>query len=432
MRAVLLLLALLPSALLPPGPARAAGAPSPAEEKARREAAALVLEFASWCSANGAKAAGTAALEEARDLDRLHGDIPGLERALAALPGEGPGGAAAAKRREEAGKGIARVYDRLAAMKHEAADDARFREYGARALRWEPSEARVKRALAAVEEAGTARPEEAGILLRAVKAADPEGAAKGRFDALEARLAQKDVLLLGSPTHPLMAFVSLPREWRKGREHPVLVAVDGAGCGFLGCARGFAAARGSRPLIVVSPMTLSNTNDLDPAKYPAYDPALLREWAGRRIEFDGKGMDALLAEVRRKFGGEERVFVTGFSGGGNWCYYKVLTDPAGVRGAAPACANFAGYGVQESPGAGEGGGPPVHILTGEKDEHRDFTFGRRDSPGIEPQTDAAVAALEGKGFTNLRRTMVKGAGHSPLREQVLAFVDEVLAGKPGR
>jgi len=424
----------LPAALLallvPLLPAAAgADAFSDAEAKGRTRAAEAVLEFARWCAGNEAREAGLAALAEARELDRLLPDLPVLEKSLAALPDAPPDAAALGKERGRAGREAAKAYDRLAALRHDAKEEARFLGYGTAALRWDPSEARVKRALAAVEDAGTSRPEEAGILLQAVKRADPGGEGKGRYDALEARLAQRDVLLLGSPGHPLMAYVSLPRGWKRGRTWPVLVAVDGAGCGFLGCARGFATTRGSRPVIVVSPATLSNTNELLPAKYPAYPPSLLEEWNGRRAEFDAAGVDAVLAEVRRKFGGEERVFVTGFSGGGNWCYGKLLRDPAGVRGAAPCCANFAGSGAADSPGAGEGGGPPVHIFTGEKDEHRDFTFGRKDSPGIEPQTDAAVKALESLGFTRVVRTMVPGAGHSPLREKVWEFVDSVLEGK---
>ena len=140
-------------------------------------------------------------------------------------------------------------------------------------------------------------------------------------------------------------------------------------------------------------------------------------------------MDAVLAEVTKRFGGEKKVFATGFSGGGNWCYGKLLRDPGGVRGAAPACANFSGMGSDGAPGAGEGGGPPVHILTGEKDEHREFTFGKKDSPGIEPQTDRAVEVLKGLGYANVRRTMVKGAGHSPLHAEVWKFVDEVMGTK---
>ena len=161
------------------------------------------------------------------------------------------------------------------------------------------------------------------------------------------------------------------------------------------------------------------------AKYPHYAQSLLDEWTGKRLEFDGAGVDALLAEIRALFGGEEKVFLTGFSGGGQYTYYKLLTDPEHVAGAVPCCANFAGNGKQGAPKAGDGGGPPVRILTGEQDKHREFTHGDKNSPGIEPQTDHAMKTLTELGYKNVERIMVK-AGHSPLHAKVWKFVDEVL------
>ncbi|MGH7162588.1 MAG: hypothetical protein ACREID_03815, partial [Planctomycetota bacterium] len=76
----------------------------------------------------------------------------------------------------------------------------------------------------------------------------------------------------------------------------------------------------------------------------------------------------------------------------------------------------------------DGGGPPVHIFTGEKDEHRYLTFGKTP-PGIEEQTDNAVKALEGLGFTKVRRTMLPGVGHQAFVRQVWELCDEVVKGR---
>jgi hypothetical protein len=65
----------------------------------------------------------------------------------------------------------------------------------------------------------------------------------------------------------------------------------------------------------------------------------------------------------------------------------------------------------------------VRILTGAADQHRDFTFGNKDSPGIEPQTDRAVAALKELGFKDVTRTMLPGVGHSACGPQVWEAVD---------
>ena len=419
--------ALLLALALVTAPARAQEIPD-AEARLRSDAAKELVVYAAACARNGAKAAGEEAIEEARELDHLADGIKAAGDALAALTSDAPDATAFPPVRAVAARVIAKAYDRLSGLKRDAKDEARFLGYFARALAWDPADARVRKAAAAAD-AAAGKPWEGGLLLRAVIRADREGDGKGKYDALVERMAKKGLLLLGAPDHDLLAFVSLPGDWKKGRSWPVLVAVDGAGCNFEGCARVFAGSRGSRPVIVVSPVTLSNTNELKPATYPCYPKPLLTKWNGNRFDFDGPGVDAVLAEVRKRFGGEEKVFVTGFSGGGNWCYGKLLRDPKGVRGAAPACANFSGMGADGAPGAGEGGGPPVHILTGEKDEHREFTFGKKDSPGIEPQTDRAVEVLKSLGYTNVRRTMVKGAGHSALHQEVWKFLDEVMGAK---
>jgi len=414
--------------------AASAGEPSAAEARLRTEAAEALAGWAGRCAAAGARAEGEAAAAEAKGLDHLAEGVHDAESALASPGADGGDAAALAALRRSAAAAVAKVYDRLAALPRDKADEPRFEGYLLAAARWEPTDGRRKRILSAVEAAaGAGRPEAAGRLLAGAERLDPEGSAKGKYDALAQSLAAKDLLAMGSPGHDLIGWVSLPRGWTKGKSWPMLLGVEGAGCGFAGYCRGLATARGSRPFIVVIPFSFSNTNSpFAPAKWPVYAPDLVQRWdaaAAPRTDFDGPGALALLDAVRRRFGGEEKVFVTGFSGGGNLAYWMLIRHPERVRGAAPACANFSGMGLDGAPGAGPGGGPPVHLLTGEKDPHRDFTFGDKNQPGIEPQTDRAVEALKGLGYTRIERTLVKGAGHAALADQVWRFVDGVLGSK---
>jgi len=223
----------------------------------------------------------------------------------------------------------------------------------------------------------------------------------------------------------MVGYLSLPKGWKKGSRFPVLVTVEGAGSGFLGRARNAAQTRGSRDFLVLAPCSLSNTNELDPAKYPWYAKERLEEWNRDRITFDVEGLVALLQLLGERYGADERFAITGFSGGGNLCYAMTVLHPQRVIVSAPACANFSGLGFSKAAPV-EGGGPPVRIMTGAEDPHRDFTFGRKDSPGIEPQTDRALAALEQLGFKDVTRTMLKGVGHSPLAAEVWERIDEAL------
>ncbi|HVG94152.1 MAG TPA: hypothetical protein VND21_06885 [Planctomycetota bacterium] len=326
--------------------------------------------------------------------------------------------------RKASGPRIAKTFDRLAALDRDDRAAVRAAAYLTGGYAWEPTKRRLARAEKALDDAAKGSPVTGALVLQRLRKLHPAGAP--RYDRHEVELGTKDALLLGHPDHPLLAWVSLPRGWQKGKTYPVLVGVEGAGCDFAGYFRRCVGARGSRDAIVVTPCGLTNTNELKPETYSFYDPAVLAQWSGDRMGFDGPGTDKVLEIVRTRLGGEERVFVTGFSGGGNWCYWKLFMDPAHVRGAAPACANFSGMGISDPPAVGEDGGPPVLILTGANDPHRDHVFGT--PPGIEGQSDRAQERLKELGYTKVRREQLK-VGHAPLHAEVWTFVDEVRAAR---
>jgi dienelactone hydrolase len=126
--------------------------------------------------------------------------------------------------------------------------------------------------------------------------------------------------------------------------------------------------------------------------------------------------------VQERYGGEEKIGITGFSGGGNLTYGMLALHPERIRFAVPACANFGGMGWRDAKPV-EDGGPPIKILTGEKDPHREFTHGNKAMPGIEPQTDAAVATLTRNGFRHVERVMLPGVGHSACPTEVWDLAD---------
>lgn len=404
------------------GPAAVARGAPDAIAKAKTEAATELASFAAWCAQNGARSAGVAAVEEAKALDEAAPGVGDADTALSALSEDAADAAdKATAQRKVAGPKVAKAYDKLAAAAAGDKTPTRAEAWLLAGLLWEPSKARLGKAQKALDEANKGnRKASVARLLAGMRKADPDGASK--YDRIEVELATKGLHLLGSPDHPLLAWVSLPRDWAKGKKYPVLVGVEGAGSGFEGYARASASARGSRSAIVVTPCGFTNTNALEPAKYPFYDPEVLKAYDGRRMDFDGPGMEKILEIVRTRFGGDDRVFLTGFSGGGNYCYWKLLTDPAHVRGAAPACANYSGYGLTSTPPP-EDGGPPVKLMTGASDPHRDHVFG--NPPGIEGQTDAVEGKLKELGYTRVTRVQLQ-AGHDPLHAEVWKFVDTVL------
>jgi len=397
------------------------------DAKAKTELATELGAYAKACAEAGGKTAAEAAIAEGEALGTgAAAALADAQTALNAVAEDTVDAAAQVEAlRKIAAPKIAKAYDKLAAAL--VAPDAPARAEGAvvAGLRWEASKPRLARAQRIVDEGFKGnRPWAAARALAAMRLADPAGASK--YDRLELAEGMKGQLMLGSPDHPLLAYVALPKDWQKGKTYPVFVGAEGAGCGFLGYFNAAKSTRGSRSAIVVVPCGFTNTNALDAAKYPFYDPAVLKAYESRRMDFDGPGMDKLLEIITKRFGGDERVFLTGFSGGGKYCYWKLFMDPAHVRGAAPACANFDGQGVSSPPAPGADGGPVVKLMTGANDEHRDHVFGQ--TPGIEGQTDAAEAKLKELGYQHVSRVQLQ-AGHSPLHAEVWKFIDEVLGKK---
>jgi dienelactone hydrolase len=385
-----------------------------AAAKHKAKLAKVWVDYARWCKLQGLKTEAEGALARARAADSANKDLARLAAEIEALEGGADADPGLEARRKKAHKDAAKVYDRLAKI-----DEA----YLVEAVRLDPSKARLGKMAGLVKKLAGNRKNavKAGRLLVQLRALAPAG----KYDSLEAELARKDVALIKHKDHAMVGFLSIPKGWKKGGSYPVLVTVDGAGSNFLGSARKFAQTRGGRKLLVLAPCSFSNTNQLQPKKYPFYAPELLTENNSNRIAFDLGGLEKLLEVVAERYGGRKKIGITGFSGGGNLCYGMTIRYPERILFSAPACANFSGMGLRDAEPV-EDGGPPIHILTGAKDQHRDYTFGKKDSPGIEPQTDNAVATLERLGFKNFRRTMLPGVGHSNCAAQVWKFGDEVM------
>src|SRR5690606_3526961 len=134
---------------------------------------------------------------------------------------------------------------------------------------------------------------------------------------------------------------SLPQDWTKDKEWPIVVAQEGAGCNFDGMNR--AAAKNNKWFIVIRCCTFSNTNSLAGLagkKYP-YPQELLDKWADNRLAFDEPGLLAVMKDVRELYNGSDKICITGYSGGGNLTWHMVFKHPDKVIAAVPACANFA-------------------------------------------------------------------------------------------
>jgi len=326
---------------------------------------------------------------------------------------------------------LAGYYDKLFAAGLKLSDSdtrKRFEEYLWAALELCPNEKRWKTILSLIDASLKAgETETAARLAGNALALKPPEKYAGKFKyALDAAAIDK-VVLKSALSHSIKYYFSLPKNYKrkKDRKWPILVCVDGAGSGFKGMANGYLNSRGNFPFIIVSPCTFANTNKIEDGMLEKYrklysDDVISKGKAGR-LDWDEEGILAIIKELQEEYDAESRIYITGFSGGGKATYMMVFKHPDLLNGAAPACGNFSSrsYSRLKNSFSDEARNFPVHMITGEKDPHREFTFGDKNIPGIEPQTDLAERLLKELKYPNYKRTMVPGMGHSAAQKHVI-------------
>jgi len=318
--------------------------------------------------------------------------------------------------RAAAAKTIARSYVQLAAL-NTAPDLAQnFDKYLKRAFEWEPTEAG---SAANIEWHSAQQKPDLDLAYRYLSFLDrvqPDEARTKAMREMEAKVAEKKPILRTCHSHPMMYYLSLPKGWAPGKKYPILFTNEGAGCNFLANCTAFTNARADLPFIVVTPFTTVNTMQPVPAKYFYSQETWDRISKDGRGRFDFEGALAMLEDVKKEFGGDEKVCLTGFSGGGTLSWQLALACPEKFLGFAPACGNFNGA-AQFSNNAELNEKFPIHAFQGDKDEYL---------PMLTQQWENAKANMDRAGFKNYTREMVPNTGHDVCVKQVLAYFADLL------
>jgi predicted esterase len=374
--------------------------------------------LAEWCAGKKLPAEAKAHAKEALDLVPDHAKAKAVK-----TDGEADEAARAdyEKKLDATGKKVAKWYRELAFVKHAPADQPRYDVYLIRALELDVKgtekifEAEWKAAW------GKKELDRAHRLLSASERVKPDEKNAKVLREVEYKAAEARPILRQAKAHKMQYHLALPKGWSAARTWPIVVTVEGAGCNWLGNCNAFLGQRGDRPFILVTPITFANTNALDPKKYP-YPQELLDEVEkSGRIKFDEEGLLAVLEEVRKDFNGQEKFFITGFSGGGNLTWRMIFGHPDKLAGASPACANFYMTGtVSQAP---ERETLPVKALQGDKDEYLN------QPPNLEQQWLKAKQLCDENGFKNVSRVMLPGVGHSACGKEVLDFFASLLPKK---
>ncbi len=225
--------------------------------------------------------------------------------------------------------------------------------------------------------------------------------------------------------HPMHYLVALPAGWDAAREWPAVIVIPDAYRHFEEATREFAAARGALPFVIVTPLVLGgggsaqqHLGDFD------YAPEVwARIAADGNCKFDEDGMTAVLADVRRRYHTEDRVFLTGWEAGGHVVLAQLLNHPERLRAVAVATPNFAGRCVGDSapPSAARTLSLPVRMFHGSLD-----ALGAGPGTPLGSQWDRFSAVARSRGFTDLADSVAPNRPHGSLSAEVMAWFGTLL------
>lgn len=158
-------------------------------------------------------------------------------------------------------------------------------------------------------------------------------------------------------THPMKYYLSLPKNWSANRKWPVLVAPS-AHYGDKGkTIMMFAAERDARQagFIIVSPFVINADRVATMTEYRgavadainAADAATDGRDEIARGKFDSEGVRAVIKDVQKRYHGEDRVYITGFSSSTHIAYMFLFAHPELLKGAVVNSGVYLGRGVDE-------------------------------------------------------------------------------------
>ena len=225
-------------------------------------------------------------------------------------------------------------------------------------------------------------------------------------------------------THPMQYYLSLPDHWAAGKKWPVVVVIESADREFLQAATAVAKAREQQPFILVTPLVVTNggANARSVTTYHYSDQVWNRIQASGPFVFDMDGITAIMQDVVKQYGGEDKYFITGLEAAGHTIWGILFNHPEAVRGAALVCPNYAGRWVDEAhmSSAAERSALPIRSLIGTKD-----SLCTPGSP-IYSQMQKAMSVADAHGYKNVSLMRVEGKGHERLAEEVLAYFSSLI------
>jgi dienelactone hydrolase len=221
--------------------------------------------------------------------------------------------------------------------------------------------------------------------------------------------------------HPMQYCVSLPTGWCPTRTWPVVVVIPDAARDFQGNLATFVKARGDRPFILVAPFVVTSGGGSyrDNPNFQ-YEVAVWRE-VDRvgDFGFDDAGVEAVLEDVRTRFRGQEKAFLTGWEAGGHTVWALLFHHPERWAGVAPVSPNFAGRWL----GAGSWSKAPERTQVPVRVFFSGPLQGAENLPRatLLQQTHEALQQAVARGFAPIPVQVLPKQPHGPQADAVLGW-----------
>ncbi|MDB5253629.1 MAG: hypothetical protein JWP27_2798 [Flaviaesturariibacter sp.] len=211
--------------------------------------------------------------------------------------------------------------------------------------------------------------------------------------------------------------LALPRDWKKGVTYPVVIACEASEKEFRKNAERFEAARGTVPFIIVSPYITTNGNYglHDTVVYPYRKDVWDRIDREGNCLFDDQGLLAVINDVKRLYGGADKVFITGFEAGAHLVWATAFHHPEQLFAAAMVAGNFRKRCEDGNTISGHPSRASLPLLNFVGGDDQDFGKGSRLYGQYEEAKELALT----HGYTNLSETVLPGTGHVPVTRDVL-------------
>ena len=227
--------------------------------------------------------------------------------------------------------------------------------------------------------------------------------------------------------HSIRYLVSLPKSWSLKRKWPVIVVITGSNSNFPIIGQGYHDRRGDKPFILVTPATVSSGSKIIAERYPhlAADELarLAAATAPEKLAYDMAGLERIVAEGGEMFGGEAKVYLSGFSMGGTLAWEMALRHSDRLHLVFPVCAVYDEAAGVLIPDGHRAANPvlPIQAFQGDKDKGLEM---------FNQHWERASALAKKVGFQNVTRT-VTGRGHSWYYEEILQICTEHHARRQG-